>query len=386
MSKPRVLLISHSCRNQAEGHRRAELLHVSGQVELLVLVPNQWRHYGSWNNLQAPAALNFPFEVGDVHLPWVPKVGFYLHFYPHLKKLLYEFRPDVIDIWEEPWALISVQTALLRRKHFPNTKILMETEQNLKKSIPPPFKQFWDFSVSQADYLVARSEEAVSVSESHGYHGPSSVIANGVDTKVFHPMDRTLARARFGMPQDQFVVGYAGRLVPEKGLMDMLEAVALVPGVHGWLVGSGPFKGELKVRASQPDLVGRVHFLGSQPPSSLCEVMNSFNVLCLPSRTAPNWKEQFGRVLAEAGACEIPVIGSDSGAIPDVIGNAGLVFPEQNSQAMAKCIELLASDPNLCANLGKVGRSQAITKYSWERVAEQYNEILIDLADGKYDR
>jgi glycosyltransferase involved in cell wall biosynthesis len=166
----------------------------------------------------------------------------------------------------------------------------------------------------------------------------------------------------------------------------MLEAIALVPGVHGWFVGSGPSKGELKVRASQPDLVGRVHFLDSQPPSSLCEVMNSFNVLCLPSRTASNWKEQFGRVLAEAGACEIPVIGSDSGAIPDVIGNAGLVFPEQNPQAMAKCIEMLAIDPRLCVELGKVGRSQAIHKYSWERVAEQYNEILIDLADGKYDR
>jgi glycosyltransferase involved in cell wall biosynthesis len=91
-------------------------------------------------------------------------------------------------------------------------------------------------------------------------------------------------------------------------------------------------------------------------------------------------------VLAEAGACEIPVIGSDSGAIPDVIGNAGLVFPELNPQAMAKCIEHLASDPKLCVQLGKVGRSQAIHKYSWERVAEQYNEILIDLAGSKYDR
>ena len=65
---------------------------------------------------------------------------------------------------------------------------------------------------------------------------------------------------------------------------------------------------------------------------------------------------------------------------------AGLVFREQNPQAMAKCIELHASDPKLCEELGKVGRSQAIHKYSWGRVAEQYNEILIDLADGKCDQ
>ncbi len=53
---------------------------------------------------------------------------------------------------------------------------------------------------------------------------------------------------------------------------------------------------------------------------------------------------------------------------------------------MATCIELLASDPKLCLELGKSGRLQAINKYSWERVAEQYNDILIDLADGQYDR
>jgi glycosyltransferase involved in cell wall biosynthesis len=382
-NRPRVLLISHSCRNQAEGHRRAELIHVSGEVDLLVLVPDRWCSYGKWGPVQVPAALSFPFTVGKVALPWVAKIGFYLHFYPGLKKLLYEFRPDIVDVWEEPWGLLSVQVALLRRKHFPKAKLLLETEQNLRKAIPPPFKQFWKFSVRQADFLVGRSEEALDVSRSHGYRGLTAVIANGVDTDVFVPRDRTMARARFGIPTDQFVIGYAGRLVPEKGLMDLLDATALVPNVHTWLVGSGSHKGELKVRASQPDLVGRVHFLGAQPPNSLCELMNAFDVFVLPSRTAPNWKEQFGRVLAEAGACGIPVIGSDSGAIPDVVGNAGLIYPECQPAELAKSITMLRDSPELRSTFGEAGRKQAIEKYSWERVASDYLHIFKTLTHNE---
>lgn len=314
--------------------------------------------------------------------PWVNKVGYYLHFYPGLKKLLYEFRPDVIDLWEEPWGLVSVHAASLRNRHFPDTKILMETEQNLKKRIPSPFKEFWGYSVRQADYLVGRSEEAVSVSRLHGYQGRSAVIANGVDTALFCRKNKMISRVRFGMSDRQFIVGYAGRFVPEKGLLDMLEAIARVPNAHGWLVGGGPQKAALLVRASQSDLVGRIHFLDNQSPAALCEVMNTFDVLILPSRTAKHWKEQFGRVLAEAGACEVAVIGSDSGAIPDVVGNGGLVFPEGNVEELARCIQLLAADPDLTERLGKAGREQALVKYAWETVAAQYLNIITEMVQN----
>jgi glycosyltransferase involved in cell wall biosynthesis len=103
--------------------------------------------------------------------------------------------------------------------------------------------------------------------------------------------------------------------------------------------------------------------------------MNAIDVLALPSRTTASWKEQFGRVLIEANACATPVIGSDSGAIPDVIGQGGLVVPEQNPRALADAIESLAREPERARAMGMAGRAQAEAKYTWGRVAEQMHGI-----------
>ena len=110
--------------------------------------------------------------------------------------------------------------------------------------------------------------------------------------------------------------------------------------------------------------------------------MNALDVLVLPSRTTPRWKEQFGRVIIEANACETPVIGSDSGAIPEVIGDAGLVFPERNAEALAAAFKALHADPARARAMGKAGRKQAEERYNWTRVAERmhgiYTTVLAD--------
>ena len=100
------------------------------------------------------------------------------------------------------------------------------------------------------------------------------------------------------------------------------------PQIKIVFAGEGAAREELQTRAQQMGLADRVLFLPPRPQRELPAVMNAIDVLVLPSRTTPSWKEQFGRVLIEAHACGVPTIGSSSGAIPDVIENAGLVFPE----------------------------------------------------------
>ena len=108
--------------------------------------------------------------------------------------------------------------------------------------------------------------------------------------------------------------------------------------------------------------------------------MNALDALVLPSRTTPRWKEQFGRVIIEAQACETPVIGSSSGAIPDVVGPGGLIFPEGDAAALALAMTALHADPQKARELGKLGRRQAEEHYTWERVAQRmweiYSEVL----------
>jgi glycosyltransferase involved in cell wall biosynthesis len=99
------------------------------------------------------------------------------------------------------------------------------------------------------------------------------------------------------------------------------------------------------------------------------------DVLVLPSRTTPQWKEQFGHVLIEAMACGTPVIGSNSGAIPDVIDAAGLLFPEGDVDALAAHLCRLANNPKELHLMSQRGRERVADMYTHERIAEQTMEV-----------
>ncbi len=97
--------------------------------------------------------------------------------------------------------------------------------------------------------------------------------------------------------------------------------------------------------------------------------LGQLDVLVVPSRTLPNWKEQFGRILIEAMSCEVAVIGSNSGEIPNVIGSAGLVFPEDNVNALRKHLFTLQQDPELLTKLRQAGRQRVLDHYTQEQIA-----------------
>jgi glycosyltransferase involved in cell wall biosynthesis len=111
--------------------------------------------------------------------------------------------------------------------------------------------------------------------------------------------------------------------------------------------------------------------------------MNAFDALLLVSRSTPTWKEQFGRVIIEAHACETPVIGSNSGAIPEVINEGGVTVPEGNSANLAEAIKLLKDDPVLRREMGQLGRRQVEELYTWQRVSERLRDIYLKVTASK---
>jgi len=370
----RVLLISHTCQSQTEGQPRARQLGRIDGLELRVIVPDRWFHYGQWRAAQTPVDPTFEFEAMKVAWPWTGPGQFYLHWYPGLARAIREFRPDIIDIWEEPWALVSVQACRLRNRMLPAARIVCETEQNLNKRLPPPFEWFRSYTLRNADFVVARNREAVNVVRSHGFAGPAEVVPNAVDESLFRPMDRQECRAALGFAR--FVVGYVGRLVEEKGLFDLVDAIAACPpAVNVVMVGSGPLAGALQARIGRQGLGDRARILPARPLGELPRLMNAIDCLALPSHTTARWKEQFGRVIIEANACGTPVIGSDSGAIPDVVGPGGMIVPERNPQALAAAIGRLATDPSLGAAMGKLGLERVRETYTWSAVARQMHGI-----------
>lgn len=372
----KVLLISHTCQSRVEGQPKAQYLGSLPDVELMLLTPDRWRHYGNWRSAEVPQQPSYLCQVGRVAWPWVGPTQNYLHWYPQLGHILQSFQPDVIDLWEETWALVSAQACWLRNRYLPHAKIVAETEQNINKNLPPPFENLRHYILQNTDYAVGRNTEATEVLRAKGYRGPLEVVPNAVDADLFRPLDRAMCRQKLGV--SGFVAGYVGRIVEEKGLMEMVEALAWCPqDVHLLFVGSGDFQPALEARVREMNKTEQVQFLPGRPQSELPEVMNALDVLVLPSRTTPRWKEQFGRVIIEANACQIPVIGSDSGAIPDVVGEGGLIVPERDAQALAQAIRQLQSDPERCRRMGIIGRRQAEEHYTWERVAQRMRDIYI---------
>jgi glycosyltransferase involved in cell wall biosynthesis len=380
----KALLVSHTCMSRTAGQPKLHALAAFSDIELTALVPDRMRFYGRWQDADPIENPSFRYVIGQAR--WQDIGGqWYLQRYPDaLARVLRETRPDVVDLWHEPWSLVCAQGVRLTRRLCPQAKIVVETEQNIYKRLPPPFQQFQNYVLRRADYAVARNQEAVDVLRRKGYDGPARVVPNAVDSDLFRPVapeERRACRERLGWAAPgTFLIGYAGRLVPEKGLADALAALALMPeNAHLLLAGEGPMRSGLEAQAAAAGLTGHIHFAGGKPLTELPDILNALDVLILPSRTTPRWKEQFGRVLIEAGACGIAVIGSDSGAIPEVIADAGLTFPEGDVAALADRLRRLRDDPDLRARYGQTGRERAVRLFSWPQVAAQMRAIYREM-------
>jgi len=371
----RVLLISHTCQSPTEGQPKVIELAKQADVTLEVVVPKQWKHYGCWRPFEVLPEAEPWINPQRVRWPWVGPAQFYLHWYPELAGVIRRFKPDVIDLWEEPWALVSMQTVRLARRLAPNAVVISETEQNLNKQLPLPFEWFRSRVLDRADWLIGRSPEAIQVAESKGYKGPSTYLPNAVDVDLFHPMNIASCRDQLGFSGT--VLGYVGRLVEEKGLDELIDAlVDLDDSVNVVLIGEGEYESSLQARVQETGVEGRVRFVGSKSLDELPIWMNAIDALVLPSRTTASWKEQFGRVIIEAYACGTPVIGSSSGAIPSVVGELGWVFKECDSSALAAAVRKLKQvDVSVCQNARVERRALAVDRYSWVRVAERYVEV-----------
>jgi glycosyltransferase involved in cell wall biosynthesis len=383
----RVLLISHTCISRTAGQPKAYELSQMPDVELRVLVPDRWYEYGEWKQAQTAYSPHLDLRIGKVLWPWAGPGQWYAHWYPRLLPLLRDFRPDIIDLWEEPYGLVSAHATWLRNTFFPQTRIVAETEQNINKHLPPPFGQFRNYTLRHADFAIGRNVEALDVLRGNGFRGTARVVPNAVDAELFRPLNKTEARQsilrELSLKENPlFLIGYVGRLVEEKGLTDLVDALRFLPSnVHVLFVGSGPLDTELQRLARELKVEAQVHFLPSRPLEELPIVMNALDVFVLPSRTTPSWKEQFGRVIIEAQSCATPVIGTDSGAIPEVVGNGGLVIPERNSQALAQAISTLQQNPAQRAAMGAAGRRQVEQLYTWKQVAQRMRDIYREVLE-----
>lgn len=337
--------------------RKCELIAAQPGVELTVLAPRTW----AGQPLERAHTAGYALRA----LPIRFDGNFHLHHYPTLAEELRLAAPEVVHIDEEPYNLATFLALRAARRAAPRARALFFTWQNLARLYPPPFAWMERAVLRGVNAAIAGNNDAGAVWRAKGYAGPLHVLPQfGVDEEVFAP-SAAPAEAR------PFTVGYAGRLVPEKGVDLLLRAAAESPALQLRILGDGTERTALAALAQSLGLGERARFLTPLPSTQMPAFYASLDALVLPSRTQSNWKEQFGRVLIEAMACGVPVLGSDSGEIPHVIGDAGLVFPEGDALALSRSLRQLQADEALRALLRSGGRARVLANYTMRRIAEQ---------------
>jgi glycosyltransferase involved in cell wall biosynthesis len=282
---------------------------------------------------------------------------------------------DVVHCWEEPYTRSAAQIA---RAIAPGAAMVVASFQNIDKIYPWPISAYEHRSMRRANGWIAFGETV-----RHALKGrpdyrdkPVRVIPPGVDLQRFRPDPDAAAaiRARLGWPADAFVVGYLGRFVEQKGIGLLVQLLAdMPPAWRALFVGGGPLEPSLRAFASQHQ--GRVHVQTGVTHDEVPAWLNAMSVLCAPSRTTAKWREQFGRMLIEGMACGVAVIASDSGEMPFVVGDAGVIAAEGDAAAWKAALEQVADGPSRRACAAR-GLARAHERYAWPLVARRHLDFF----------
>lgn len=296
-------------------------------------------------------------------------------FRPRALRALDVGEPDVIHIIGEAAYLSTGQIIRWRDRFHPHVPLTCYAAQNVVTRFPFPFPLLESRAYRAIDEFFPITDAALNVLRSKGYQGAASIVPLGVDTGLFAPPSTPA-------PPRRFTVGFVGRLEEHKGIRDLLSAVQRL-GCDLLVVGDG-MQADL-VRAAADRAPDRVRLHSWVDHDELPSLMHQMDVLALPSaeimqRNVLPWvaiplREQFGRVLVEAMACGIPVVGSDVGEIPNIVGDGGLVYPSGNVDALADRLATLRDDPAKARLMGANGAARVADQFGWDRAAATMSQI-----------
>jgi len=307
--------------------------------------------------------------------------------YRGLSPLVKDLQPDLVHVLNEPWSVAVLQAIHARARH-----VVAHGCENLWDQGSPleamARRRFTRRNLSQTSGFVSWNCEGVAWARRRGLPPSSRTLVLSAELprleRFSHPERRRAAgRGRWGFGQE-FVVGYVGRLVAEKGIDWLLESwrTASLPD-HARLVfiGQGPMETAIRAAATAD---ARIRLMGPVPFEQVPTVMASLDTLVLPSLTTRDWSEQYGRVITEAMASGVPVIASDSGAIPEVVGDAGIIVSEGSVAEFAATLRRVSLDPVIHRALAEAGLARAQTAFSPAVQAERLRGFWRAVAGAQY--
>lgn len=372
----RALIISHTYLPAFNQKKLALLARLGAEIALFA--PANWKNLGGLFHGQ-PASLEKGYDSFRYYAAWTLRPGHvasYLFAPSQLAHALDDFRPDLVQVEQEVYSFVAAQAALAawRRK----VRTVVFSWENLDRTVHPLQRLARRIALRHIHGIISGNHAGAELMRRWGFRGKLTVIPQvGVDPHDFP--------SRSSAPDNgEFTVGYVGRLVLEKGVNTLLEAVKILASrgrqCNALICGAGPNMRQWQEAARTLGIAERVTWQDSLPHRDVAGIMARMNVLVLPSITVPHWAEQFGLVLAQAMTMSLPVLGSNSGAIPEVIGRDDCIFPQGDALALAAKLQALIDDPQRRAELSAYSRERARQHFQGEIIARRtvdfWQEVL----------
>lgn len=364
----RAVILSHLAADPSHRSRYHALASLGCQIWLAV--PHRWhpvhRTEPFVNQSRDDGRLHVvPVHVrgslpGDVPARWNTRT---------IARLLRDVRPDIVQIEEEPRTQVAAVTTVLARRLGLATVILTGT------------------TPAQRGSIMQRRYARQSLTGASGVIAVNGVVADRVrgttpaPTALIPAEGATPPLAVSAATSEAFVIGFAGRLVPERGLDVLFQACVQVHG--SWqltVVGSGPEQEALERLAERLGIAARINWAGGRPRSEWGDIWPTLDCLALPSRTTSEWYDPGGIHLLEAMAFGVPVVASDSGVLREIVGSGGVIIPQEDSGALSTILRDLQHDPDRRHTLSEAARRRVLqdftsdalarkTRAFWQRVA-----------------
>jgi glycosyltransferase involved in cell wall biosynthesis len=356
----RALLIS---RVYADPASRGKLKALAGRgLAVVAAVPDRWRPPGlqlaqqtSWGDDGGVQTVPIPVR-GEVEPSADPVWSS-----SALRRLLTDFRPDVVQIEEEPWSAAAATAARLARRLRIPYLVLARESVSIAHGLRAAYRR--TRVLKGAAGLVGVNEMAVRLAG----RGHTSLRS-----RVIPQLGVTLPLAAQRPTHGGLSIGFFGRLVPEKGLDLLFRASIKVLG--RWtitVVGTGPAQEELEGLAERLGIAGRVTWLGALPRERVAEVWPGLDCVALPSRTAQRWVEVTPRAALEGMAHGLPIVGTASGALPEIVGEGGTIVAEEDVGALTAALQAFHDQPEERARLGAAGRRRIMDHFTDSAIAEK---------------
>ncbi len=373
------------------------LIELYPKIEIKVITPFYWPDVLS----RVESKSEVIQEGSKKKLSVVPSKAFFLgheiyHFYPGLSKIIRSFKPDLIQVETGSNSLALFQTILIKKFLRLKTKIVFFSWVNWIPKSGWKYKYFYSwieqFNLRNSDGAILGNKDAQTLTIQNKKFKKTTMVVPllGTDTQIFYRTeDKKIFKQMFGLDEHKIIIGFAGRLVTEKGVGLLIDAFAsmkscldkdLYKNIHLVIAGAGEEEDELKAHVKRSNLDDKVTFLGSLQHKQMPDFFKAIDIFVLPSFDTLEWKEQFGQVLVQAMMSGVPVIGSDGGEIPNVISDAGLVFKQKNMSDLTEKLKKIVSSESLRKEFATKGLIRAELNYSHESIAKQtynfWNQLL----------